>query len=255
MSGPICRILIVDDEPLARKRIRDLLNKRGECRIVAEAANGQEAAQAIADHRPEIVFLDIEMPVVNGFDLIKLIGPEKMPVVIFVTAYDRYAIRAFDVAAVDYILKPFERERFYQALERALVAVAGKGAKQNQVRLQEALDQTKKRQSSIQRILVKSTGSVSIVDIDQVEWVEAQGNYVLLHTRKENYLHRETIKSLSASLDPSRFVRIHRSTVVNLAFVKRVESEPGGDRTVVLKCGTELRLSRRFRVEFDKKFS
>jgi len=247
-------ILIVDDEPLARERIRNLLAKRDDCKVVGEAANGEEAARAILEGNPEIVFLDIEMPAVNGFDLIRLIGPAKMPAVIFVTAYDQYAIKAFDVAAADYILKPFDQERFYQALERAVQSIKSSNATANKDRLNQTLAETAERQSAIQRILVKSTGTVSIVDVNQIEWIEAQGNYLLLHQKEENHLHRETIKALAESLDSTKFVRIHRSTIVNLDYVRRVDSHTGGDRTVLMKDGTELRLSRRYRDNFERLF-
>ena len=244
------RVLIVDDEPLARDTIRLLVESHAEIEVVGECADGAEAVEAIREFRPDLVFLDIQMPVKNGFDVIEEIGSERMPVTIFATAFDEYALRAFDAAALDYLLKPFDDERFEQALDRARRAISSR----NQASLRDQFDtlldrlaQTGQAENkTVDRILVKDRDSVRFLNTLDIEWIEAAGDYVSLHAAGKSHLIRETMTSMEGKLDPRRFVRIHRSTIVNLDFVAELKSYFHGDYIVYMTSGKELRLSRRY---------
>jgi two-component system LytT family response regulator len=248
-------VLIVDDEPLARRRIRALLKKSEPAlSIVGESGDGLQAVQAIIKLKPDLVFLDIQMPGMNGFEVLQAVGPENMPEVIFVTAYDKYAIKAFEVDAVDYLLKPFDSERFQQALERGL---GGKSQKRDiksasgvEVLLNRLLDE--KRIS--RRILIKSSDRIAIIRADQIDWVESAGNYVKIHVGKETHMLRETISNMEKRLDPLLFARTQRQAIINLEKVKELLPGFHGDYTVVLNNGTRLNLSRKYRAGLEKIF-
>ena len=229
------RALIVDDEPLARARIRDLLAADAEVEIAGECGDGVEAVEAIRALAPDLVFLDVQMPERGGFDVVAEIGPDRMPVVVFVTAYDDYALKAFEAHALDYILKPFDEARFRGALSRAKtqvhVARAARGAPPRH----------------LTRLMVKSGDRFVFVKDDEIDWVEADGNYVRLHVGEAEYLLRETIRGLEARLDPERFLRIHRSTIVNLDRVREIHPLFHGEYRVVLADQTKLTLSRGYR--------
>jgi two-component system, LytTR family, response regulator len=240
------RTLIVDDEPLARERLRTLLQQESDIEIVGECADGRQAITAIGADAPDLVFLDIQMPVLDGFGVIQSLEDRPLPAVIFVTAYDQYALRAFEVHALDYLLKPFTAKRFQKALERARAELVrgenGKaGFEQRLINLLEDLNGEKKHPK---RLVVKSSGRVYFLKIDEIDWIEAEGNYVRLHVGANSHLLRETMKGMEAALDPDRFIRIHRSTIVNTERIRELQPLFHGEYAVILTDGTRLVASR-----------
>src|SRR5262245_20823637 len=244
------RTLIVDDEPLARERIVDMLAGDAEVDIIGECGDGLAAVAAIESHRPDLIFLDVQMPELDGFGVLEVI--EATPVIIFVTAYDQYALRAFEVHALDYLLKPFERERFDKALQRAKHQIERERAGAVNRELAELLADLKSRPKPIERLVIKAGGRVFFLRVDEIDWIEAAANYVKLHAGKEAHLLRETINGLAAKLDPDKFLRIHRSIIVNLDRVKELQPWFHGDYVVVLQDGTQLTSSRNFREQLRK---
>ena len=249
------KILIVDDEPLARDTIRLLIEDRMDCDVIGECANGEEAVSAIIDLKPDVVFLDIQMPGMTGFDVIETIGPEKMPKVVFATAYDEYALRAFDAQAVDYLLKPFDDDRFDTALTKALRQVEKNRLgtlNENLAALleyQKSLDTSKLPAAGseiVERIMVKERDSVFFVKTEDIDYITAAGDYVTLHVAGKSHLIRDTMTRMDSKLDPNLFARIHRSTIVNVDRIKELRPYFHGDYIVYLKGGKELRLSRRY---------
>lgn len=231
------RALIVDDEELARHIIRELLQPHSEIEIVAECANGFEAVKAFAEHKPDLIFLDVQMPKLTGFDVLELVGTE--PLVIFVTAYDQYAMRAFDVHAVDYLLKPIGRERFEAALARAKERLGKK-----MPAAQELAAAARPPQQFLERVVVKDGTRVTLIPIAKLDYVEAQDDYVALASQGKKHLKQQTIASLEACLDPKCFVRIHRSYIVNLERVVRIEPYGKDSRLAILSDGARLPVSR-----------
>ena len=229
--------VIVDDEELARRLLREYLQSSPDVEIVAECANGFEAVKAISEHKPDLVFLDVQMPKLDGFEVLELIDTQVA--VIFVTAYDQYAMRAFDAHAVDYLLKPFSLERFEKALERARQRLGEKMPP-----AAELAREARFPQQYLQRIVVKDGARVHIIPVDALDYAEAQDDYVSLHSQRKGYLKQQTISSLEASLDPQQFVRIHRSVIVNLARVAKIEPYAKDSRVAVLSDGTQLPISR-----------
>jgi two-component system LytT family response regulator len=230
------RALIADDEPLARKKIRTLLAREPDVEVAGECGSGPEAAKLIRELDPNLVFLDIEMPELDGLSLLQGLESRAAPAVIFVTAYDQYAVRAFDVQALDYLLKPIDRRRFQTALDRA----------------REHLRKSEGRSTGpLTRLLVRSGDRTQVLKIDDVDWVESADNYVKLHALGQTHFLRETLTHLRARLDPARFVRIHRSAVVNVDRIRSLYPLFHGDQMVVLHDGTELPLSRRYRQELE----
>jgi len=246
-TGSRTRVLIADDEPLARDRLRMLLSKEEWVEIAGECANGPEAVHAIQKLNPDLVFLDVQMPGATGFDVIESVGAERMPAVVFVTAYDRYALRAFDVHAIDYLLKPFDRERFQQALTRARQHIERKDAGELERRLLELVQDLRSSPSRPERFVIKSGGRVFFVRTDEIDWIEAAGNYVKLHVGAEAHLLRETMNALEAQLDPDVFFRIHRCHIVNIERVKELQPWFNGEYVVFLRSGARLTLSRGYR--------
>ena len=236
------RVVLVDDEPLARERLRSLLEGEPDVAVVAECADGVEAVAAVTGERPDLVFLDVQMPGMDGFEVLDALDPATLPAVVFVTAYDRYALKAFDVHAVDYLLKPFDRERFTAALERARLDLRADAAGRRILALVADLRRERRPQ---QRIVVKTAGRVFFLRPTEVDWMEAAGNYVRLHVGKETHLVRETMKGLEERLDPDTFVRIHRSRIVNLDRVRELQPWFHGEHLIVLETGEELTTSRR----------
>jgi two-component system, LytTR family, response regulator len=249
------RVIVVDDEPLARDLIRALLAKHADVTVVGEAA-GVEAAALIARTRPDIMFLDIQMPEVDGFQLLEMVGAEAVPAVVFVTAYDRYALRAFEVHALDYLLKPVDERRFATALEHAKKNARGRRDGEVDARIAQLLAE---RASSRSRFLVPVRGKVIVVDAEQIEWVEAADYYVSLHvssaTGSASHLLRETMDDLERQLDPQKFVRVHRSAIVNLDRVREIHPLFRGDCTLVLADGAQVKLSRSRRKNFEDRFA
>ena len=242
------RALIVDDEPLARERLRGLLETEPDVTVVGECSDGEAAVEVIRAEPPDLVFLDVQMPNLDGFGVVAAVGPENMPVTVFVTAYDRYALQAFEVHALDYLLKPFDRARFAVALARVRAQLEQDRAAGAADRLLALLDETKTPpRKGAERIAVKTSGGVSFVRAEEIDWVEAAGNYAKLHAGGDVHLLRETLNALEARLDPEQFVRIHRSTIVNLDAIKELQPLFHGDYAVILRDGTELVLSRSYR--------
>jgi two-component system LytT family response regulator len=238
------RALVVDDEPLARRRVRKLLASDPDVEVIDDCANGYEAKNAIARQAPDLVFLDVQMPGLDGFAVLESLEPQAVPYVIFVTAFDRYAIKAFEVSAVDYLLKPFDRKRFDKSLQRAkarLVAERGSDLNQRTLALLEELRATSRY---LERLLIKSSGRAFFLKIDEIDWIEAEGKYIRVHAGRESYLLREGIGAMEPQLDPRRFLRIHRSTIVNIDHIKELQPWFHHEYRVILRDGTELMLSR-----------
>jgi two-component system, LytTR family, response regulator len=250
LSGPADRkftVLIVDDEELARLVLRELIKTHEELEIVGECANGFEALKAVAEHKPDLIFLDVQMPKLSGFDVLELIGTE-IPV-IFVTAYDQYAMRAFEVHAVDYLLKPVARERFEAALERAKARVADRARAEAKPESSgpsaaELAAAARGPKQYLERIVVKDGTRVTLIPIAKLDYVEAQDDYVALASEGKKHLKQQTIASLEACLDPEQFVRVHRSYVVNFERVVRIEPYGKDSRLAILRDGTRLPVSK-----------
>jgi two-component system LytT family response regulator len=238
------RAVIADDEPLARERVRGFLAAFPQVEVVRECGDGIEASAALRELRPDLVFLDVQMPGLDGFGVLQAVEDEAAPAVIFVTAHDRYALRAFDVHAADYLLKPFTRARFGQAVERVLARGADARAVAAR-QVAELLDHLRAG-SAEDRIAIRTDRGVQFVRAAEIDWVEAEGNYVRLHAAGQSHLLREPLHRMQARLDPRRFVRVHRSAVVNLDRVRRLEPWFHGEFEVVLEDGTRLRSSRTF---------
>ena len=240
-QGHSIRTIIVDDEDLARQVLREFLSAHSEIEIVAECANGFEAVKSVAERKPDLVFLDIQMPKLDGFEVLELIGPG--PAVIFVTAYDTFAIRAFEVHAVDYLLKPIGPPRFEAALERAKERLSGKLPSPALPAIELAAA-ARPPQQYVDRIPVRDGASVFIIPVAKLDYAEAQDDYVALASQGKKHLKQQTISSLEASLDPSRFLRIHRSYIVNLERVSKIEPYGKDSHVAVLSTGTQLPVSR-----------
>ncbi len=253
-TSPQLRVLIVDDEPLARMRLATLLAEHAHVTVVGECENGQEAIDAIASQAPDLVFLDIHMPEVDGFDVIQQVGLANMPAVIFVTAYDQYALQAFEAHAVDYLLKPFEIERFEDALDRAVQWLHRPEAAPDDydARLSGLLDTLKPAETYKTRLMIKSRNRAYLVRTADIDWVEADGNYVCLHVGQQTYVLRQTMAAMEAQLDPEQFMRIHRSTIVNMDRIAELRPTYNGEYEVLLNDRTRLTLSRGYRERLER---
>jgi two-component system LytT family response regulator len=280
------RTLIVDDERMARKRLRTLLADDADVDVVGECTNGRDAVLAIEERKPDLVFLDVQMPELDGFAVVHAVGVDRMPVTVFVTAFDQYALKAFEAHALDYLTKPFDRERFQTSLGRAkhqvrlrltttsasdttsaaiapmtpvvpvvpvgpdaATAAPGRSAASLNERLVSLLSDLERRQQYPERLVVKSAGRVTFLRVDEIDWIEAAGNYVRLHAGRDAHLLHEGLAALATRLDPSRFARIHRSTLVNLDRVREVQPWFHGDAIAILRDGTRLQVSRTYRAE------
>jgi two-component system, LytTR family, response regulator len=236
--------LVVDDERLARRAIRRLLGRHADIEVIGECVDGPSAIDAIVDKKPDLVFLDVQMPEIDGFQVLGVVGAASMPVTIFVTAHDRYALRAFDTNAIDYLLKPVGKVRFDRALARARQRIAG-AVDYDEVRRAIAnLDRLAASPAYPIRLPVPCSGRILFVTIKDIDWIEAQGNYVCLHVGAHTYELRETLARFEEKLNPAEFVRIHRSTIVNVHRIKEIQRWFHGHHRVVLTDGTELRMSR-----------
>ncbi|HEX8844328.1 MAG TPA: LytTR family DNA-binding domain-containing protein [Pyrinomonadaceae bacterium] len=245
------KTLIVDDEPLARRTIRDLLAADPEIEIIGECSSGLEAVKFIRREPPDLLFLDIQMPGMNGFEALSKIEYEQIPAIIFVTAFDRYALQAFEIHALDYLLKPFTDKRFEEALRQAKSQVELKEINRLSQSLLALLgDQagrdaaTLKRKSFLTKFMIRSGGRVAFIKAADVDWIAADDYYIKLHIGGKSHLLRISMNELEEKLDPKRFLRIHRSTIINFDRVKELHQNPNGEYVVVLKDGTELKLSR-----------
>jgi two-component system LytT family response regulator len=244
------RTLIVDDEPLARAMLRSFLADDAEIEVIGECGDGYTAIEMIESAAPELVFLDIQMPDLDGFGVLRALTPDAIPNIVFVTAYDQFALKAFDVHAVDYLLKPFDRERFERTLARAKQQIAlqkREGVNQELLRI---LSEQNARSQPVKRILVKSGDKAFFVRPDEISWIEAQGNYVALHVGTQSFLLRQTIYALEKQLDPAKFQRIQRSMIVNLDAIRQMHPAGRGEYEIVLKDGVTLKLSHTYRESF-----
>lgn len=243
MARPI-RTLIVEDEPLARERLKMYLAAEPDVEIVGECADGRAAVASIRSLAPDLVFLDIQLPELDGFGVVEEVGAERMPVVIFVTAYDRHAMRAFDVYALDYLLKPYKSERLRRAVERARAQVRGGKGEALGEQLLSLLASVRPGPRYVERLMMRSPGRVYFIRADEIDWVDAEGNYVRIHAGSETHFLRETLGGMEARLDPNKFVRIHRSAIVNVESIKELQPLFSGDYTVILRGGERLTMSR-----------
>ena len=248
------RVLIVDDEALARERVRKLMEGIPEVECIGECPDGASAVLAIRRDPPDLVLLDVQMPELDGFGVLAQIDGAKMPAVIFVTAHDQFALKAFEVHAIDYLLKPFDKARFKVALHRAIAQVQRLQAGELSQRLSALLADVRPEQKPkyIARLAIKSSGRVVFVKVEDIDWVEAADNYVSLHVGTEQHLHRETMAALESQLPPAKFMRIGRSTMVNLDRIKELQPLFHGEYTVILRNGTKLTLSRSYRDKLDE---
>ena len=238
MNEPSLRVVIVDDEPLARAVVREFLGAHPGVEVVAECANGFEAVKAIAERAPDLVFLDVQMPKLSGFEVLELIG-RSVPVV-FTTAYDQYALRAFEVHAVDYLLKPFSEGRFAEALSRA----RGRLASRDPLPVEAIVTAARPRHGPLERVLIRDGSQVHVLAADTIDYVEAQDDYVSFRSEGKSYLKDQTLGATEALLDPARFVRIHRSYLLNIDRITRVELYAKDSRIAILRDGTKLPVSR-----------
>ncbi|HSE43469.1 MAG TPA: LytTR family DNA-binding domain-containing protein [Acidobacteriota bacterium] len=248
----IIRVCIVDDEPIACRRIQRLLKDDPSIEIVKICNNGEQATDAIRKLSPDLVFLDIQMPRMDGFEVLKSLQGENMPHVIFVTAYDRYAIQAFEVHALDYLLKPFDTERFEEAITRAKAQIQQDRNRTLNKGLYALLEEMKTPPRYLERLVIKASGRVFFLKTEEIDWIEAQGKYVSIHAGKDEHLVREGMNTLENELDPKKFVRIHKSTIVNVDRIQQLQTWFHGDYRVILHNGTTLTLSRRYRQRLDE---
>ena len=254
------RTLIVDDEPLARRNLRLLLEKDPQIEIMDECRNGLEAVEAVKSFSPDLIFLDIQMPEMDGFDVLASVGAERIQAIIFVTAFDQYALKAFEVHALDYLLKPFDDARFQRALEQAKAQIEQRALNNVSRKLLALLeDRESKRkqraphQTYLTRLMIKLASRVVLLKVNEIDWIEADGNYAKLHVGSKSHLLREKMHDLETQLNPERFVRIHRSVIVNLDRIKELHPHFNGDYIVVLDNGVQLKLSRSRREHLESR--
>lgn len=247
MEAPL-NVLIVDDESLARDTVRLLLEDVNDMQVVGEASDGPGAVEAIRTHQPDLVFLDVQMPGLTGLEVVSEVGTDRMPPVVFVTAYDEYAVKAFETSAIDYLVKPFSDDRFEAALEKARNQLRQLRRADLEARLRQLLSETRTPTSTGKdlRFMIKERGSIRFVEAAEIDWVEAAGDYVILHSGEEKSMIRETMTGMEDKLPSDRFVRIHRSTIVSIPAIKEIKPYFHGDYIVYMKSGEELKLSRRY---------
>jgi two-component system LytT family response regulator len=254
-NGSAIRTIIADDERLARRKLRILLGSEPQVEVVAECPNGRQTVSAIRSFRPDILLLDIQMPDLNGFEVLSEISSDEMPQVIFTSAYDQYAIRAFEAHALDYLLKPFDQDRLHAAIERASLEIRKSRDQEFTNRVLELLSTVKSQKKPTpefeDRLAIRTNGRVVFLNLDEIHWVEAAANYVRLNTAKDSYLFRETISRISERLNPADFVRIHRSMIVNVRRIKELIPVNSGEYVVVLNSGKELSCSRGYRANLQ----
>lgn len=244
------RVLIVDDEPLARDRIREMLKDEREIKVVGEARNGREAIDLINSHEIDLIFLDVQMPDMDGFEVMRNLRVKRMPLIIFVTAFDQHAMRAFDVHAIDYLTKPFDRKRFAEALDHAKTFMKGTNEPDTK-RIMSILQAIKEAPRYLERLAIKNGETVVFVKTENIDSIEAQGNYVRVNLGHSSHLLRDTLANIESQIDPRTFVRIHRCTIVNMNRIKELQTWARGEYRVVLLNGASYSLSRRYRQHFD----
>jgi two-component system, LytTR family, response regulator len=241
------RALIVDDEPLARLRVRELLAKETDVEIVGEAQDGPTAVSLVRELTPDLLFLDIQMPELDGFGVLEQIAPRPIPALVFVTAYDRFALRAFEAHALDYLLKPYDDQRFAGALQRVREQLRHRDAGELEQRVRDLLLEVRGGASHLERLAAQSGSRSVLIRVDEIDWLEAEGKYVRLHVRDHAYLIRDTLRRLESALDPARFLRIHRSIIVNVERIREVEAFFPGTYVLFLRNGTRLKSGRAYR--------
>ena len=247
-------VLIIDDEPLARERIRRLLSDQSTVEILRECESGTDAIEAIHALKPDLIFLDVQMPEVDGFAVLAAIPSEARPAVIFTTAFDQFAVKAFEVHALDYILKPFDRERLLTAVEKARRSLKSDEATDQQARLTRLIEEVRPAKPAPDRISVKSGGKITLLRPEDIDWIEASDNYVTLRVGKVSHMIRETMTSMESQLEGKKFLRVSRSTIVNVERVKELHSLFHGDYVIVLHDGTKLNASRNYREKLKAAF-
>jgi len=252
MIEPTIRTIIADDEGLARKKLRMLLSEESGVHVVAECWDGRQTVAFVHDHKPDLLLLDIQMPDLDGFQVLEQIPAEQMPVVIFTTAYDQYAIRAFEAHAMDYLLKPFDQRRLHHAMERVKDELLRSHEHSLKARILDLLGDAKSDSQQLRRLVIRTSGRVVFLDLHEVDWIEAAANYVKLHVGKDSFLLREGIGHISARLNPDNFVRIHRSFIVNVSRIRELQPCDSGEYIAVLKDGKELSCSRGCRPQLQK---
>ena len=245
------RALVVDDEPLARDMIREMLENDSDVEIVAECTNGREAVEAIKSLKPDLVFLDVQMPELGGFEVLESFDRDSTPYVIFVTAYDQYAVRAFEVHAFDYLLKPFDNERFDVAWHRVKEQIKLDQSGERERHILALLEELKSGPRHLERLVIKNGGRVFFLNVADVHCIESEGNYVRVYDNQKGYLLRETISSLEDQLDPRQFRRIHRSAIVKIDKIKEMQPWFHGEYRVIMENGKQLTLSRNYRSNFQ----
>ena len=245
------RALVVDDEPLARDMIREMLENDSDVEIVAECTNGREAVEAIKSLKPDLVFLDVQMPELGGFEVLESFDRDSTPYVIFVTAYDQYAVRAFEVHAFDYLLKPFDHERFDAAWHRVKEQIKLDQGGERDRHILALLEELKSGPRHLERLVIKNGGRVFFLNVDDVHCIESEGNYVRVFDNQKGYLLRETISSLEEQLDPRQFRRIHRSAIVKIDKIKEMQPWFHGEYRVIMENGKQHTLSRNYRSNFQ----
>jgi two-component system LytT family response regulator len=245
------RALIADDEALARKFIRRLLKDAHDFEIVGECSNGKEAVAMIRKQNPDLVFLDVQMPEMDGFAVLESIGIERLPQIIFTTAYEQYAIRAFELHALDYLLKPFDQARFKDAIKYAKERFRSERENDDRIQISAMLENIKNKPQYLDRLIIKSGGRITFLRTDDINWVQADDKYVHLHTSNARPMVRQTLSAMEAQLDPKKFRRVHRSAIVNVEQIKELQPLFSGEYSILLHDGTKLTLSRNYR---DKLF-
>ena len=240
------RVVIVDDEPIAREGIRVHLGKDSESQIVRECVNGLEAVNAIEELLPDVVFLDVQMPGMDGLEVLQNLSGENLPAIVFVTAYDKYALKAFDVNAVDYLLKPFDAQRFQMAFDRAKSEVKNRGSDSINRNVQSVLDTLRSSQRYLHRLVVKSSGRIFFLQVDEIMWLEAADNYVSVHAGRESHLIRATLTALETKLNPEQFMRVRHSAIVNVGRIKELHALFKGSYEILLDDGKKITTSRRY---------
>ena len=248
------RLLIVDDEPLARAGVRRLLEHDDVIQVIGECEDGAEAVVAILDQQPDAVLLDIKMPEMNGLDVVRTIGVARMPLTVFITAYDEHALRAFELHAVDYLLKPFDDERFAQTIQRIKSEIQTRAAARLSEKLLNVLQDTQPKGGRyLNRIVVRTDGRTLLLKTADVEWIEAADYYARIHAAGKSHLLRETMNELESKLDPEVFFRVHRSAIVNLEKVKEIQPYTRGEHVVIMNGGAKVRLSRGRREKLEER--
>lgn len=239
-------VLIVDDEPFARDKIRNFLNDEVDFEVIGECGNGRQAVEVLHATSPDVLFLDIQMPEMNGFEVLQNIDLPSLPLIIFVTAFDEFAINAFEIHALDYLLKPFDYERFQKTLDRIRKAARTNGSVLS-AKLEKLLEQIESKPKYLQRLMIKARGDIYFLKTDEIDWIEASGNYITIYSGKKTHLLRESLSSIAEKLNPEQFARIHRSQIVNIERIEKLNSDMHGEYIITLKNGKALVLSRTFR--------